>query len=266
MTADAVIFELSDGVARITFNRPDALNALSPELRSGFIAAVARVKNEPTVRCLVLRGAGKAFMAGGDVKGYYARLDVDRMALHDELLQRIGAMNEAIVSLRNMALPVIASVHGAVAGAGLSLMLACDLAIAARETVFTLAYSRIGTSPDCSGSFFLPRLVGLRKAMEIALLGDRFDADKAGDYGLVNWVVPTDQLEDETDKLAARLAGAPTKALAATKRLLNKSFDSELEAQLRDEAVSFATCSLSDDFAEGVRAFVEKRKPDFRGT
>ncbi|MFQ5534919.1 MAG: enoyl-CoA hydratase/isomerase family protein [Sphingomonadales bacterium] len=266
MTASAILLELSGGVATLTFNRPGELNTLSPQLRTAFIEAVAQLETLDDLRCLVIRGAGPAFMAGGDIKGYYKRLDGDRSKLRDDLRHRIGAMNSAIVSLRNLPIPVVASVHGAVAGAGLSLMMACDLVIAADETVFTLAYSRIGVSPDCSGSFFLPRILGLRKAMEIALLGDRFDAATAHDLGLVNWVVPTAQLAGETDKLAIRLAASPTRALATTKALLNQSFDTALEAQLGAEAIGFGDCVMSDDFAEGVRAFVEKRKPIFSGS
>ncbi len=265
MTNNALLFEVDDAVATLTFNRPEALNTLSPELRTAIVGAVERLEAATDIRCVVIRGAGSAFMAGGDVKDYYERVGQDREALRDELLARIQLLNKAILALRDLRLPVIASVHGAAAGAGLSLMMACDLAIAADDTVFTLAYSRIGASPDCSGSFFLPRLVGLKKAMEIALLGDRFDAEAARTLGIVNWVVPGDELETETRRLAARLASAPTMALAATKMLLNRSLGSSIEAQLDAEAASFAECSMSDDFAEGVRAFVEKRKPQFRG-
>ncbi len=160
---------------------------------------------------------------------------------------------------------MIASLKGAAAGFGLSLALAADLAIAAEDAYFNLAYCRIGTSPDGGSSFGLARIVGLRKAMEIALLGDRLDAATARELGMVNWVVPTEALEEETAKLAGRLARGPSHALGATKRLLNAAFDNRLEAQLEAEAEAFAGCAGTADFAEGVRAFVEKRAAKFQG-
>ena len=265
MTAPAVRLDIAAGLATLTFNRPEAMNALSPELRAGFIDAVERLAQTPGLRCVVMRGAGTAFMAGGDVKGYHRRIAEDRAALADDLKERIPRMNRAIEALRGLPVPVLASVHGAAAGAGMSLMMACDLAIAADDTVFTLAYARIGTSPDCSGSFFLPRLVGLRRAMRIALLSERIDAATAQEIGLINWVVPAAELEAETARIAQKLAAAPTRALAATKALLNQSLDTSLAEQLTAETENFVVCALSDDFAEGVAAFVDKRKPLYRG-
>ncbi len=265
MTATAVLVGIESGIATVTFNRPEAMNALSPELRAGFIDAVEQLVETPGLRCIVVRGAGPAFMAGGDVKGYHQQIADDREVLARDLRERIPRMNRAIERLRSLPLPVLASVHGAAAGAGMSLMMACDLAIAADDTVFTLAYTRIGTSPDCSGSFFLPRLVGLRRAMQIALMSERIDAATALDMGLVNWVVPAAELEAETARIAHRLATAPTRALAATKALLNQSLETALAEQLAAEAESFAACALTDDFAEGVAAFVDKRKARFRG-
>jgi len=160
---------------------------------------------------------------------------------------------------------VIASVEGAAAGFGMSLMLACDLAIAAETSYFSLAYISIATSPDGSGTFFLPRIVGLRRAMEISLLGERFDAKRAFELGLINRVVTAERLGAETEALAARLAKGPTHAYGATKRLLNASLDRPLEAQLEAEAMSFANCSTTADFVEGITAFTEKRKPAFKG-
>ena len=144
-------------------------------------------------------------------------------------------------------------------------MMAADLAVASTDAFFTLAYCRIGTSPDGGGSFHLPRIVGLRKAMEIALLGDRFDAETAHGLGLVNYLVPADELEAETEKLARRLADGPAEAIGRTKALLMRSLDSSLEEQLAAEAESFAGCAATADFAEGVTAFVEKRQPRWVG-
>jgi 2-(1,2-epoxy-1,2-dihydrophenyl)acetyl-CoA isomerase len=159
--------------------------------------------------------------------------------------------------------PVIAKLEGAVAGFGVSLMNACDLAIASDETVFTLAYIHIGTSPDGGATHSLTRLVGMKKAKEIALLGNRFSAEEAHDFGLINQKVPKDLLPSVTAKYASRLATGPREAIARTKALLNAAPEADLKTQLQAEAKSFADCALSADFREGVAAFVEKRSPDF---
>ena len=155
--------------------------------------------------------------------------------------------------------------QGAAAGFGLSLILACDLAIAAEDAFFTFAYIKIGTSPDGSGTYFLPRTVGMKKAMEIAMLGDRFDAATALQLGILNRVVPAADLATETRALAERLAAGPTHAIANTKALLHDSWNNTMETQLANEAVSFADCAATDDWVEGVTSFAEKRKPVFRG-
>ena len=164
-----------------------------------------------------------------------------------------------------MGKPVIAGVQGAVAGFGISLMLACDLVVATEAAVFTLAYSLIGTSPDGSSTYMLPRMVGLKRALEIALLADRFGSAEAREWGLVNWAVPAAELDDTIAKLATRLAVGPTHAYRNTKALLNASFDRSLEEQLDAEAASFADCAVSEDFAEGSAAFLDKRATLFKG-
>jgi 2-(1,2-epoxy-1,2-dihydrophenyl)acetyl-CoA isomerase len=226
---------------------------------------MARVEDDPAVRCVVLRGAGDHFMAGGDIKGFHGRLTETPAARSAHFRDKIHSLHPAIVRMRRMPKPVIASLRGAAAGFGLSLALAADLAIAAEDAYFTLAYCLIGTSPDGGSSYHLPRLVGLRKAMEIALLGERFNAEAAHALGLVNWVVPGAELEVETAKLAGRLASGPGHALGETKALLNASFDNALPAQLALEAESFARCAATQDFAEGVTAFLEKRPAAFQG-
>jgi 2-(1,2-epoxy-1,2-dihydrophenyl)acetyl-CoA isomerase len=159
----------------------------------------------------------------------------------------------------------VAQVHGAVAGFGMSLLMACDLAVAADDSYYTLAYILIGTSPDGGSTYGLPRIVGMKKAMEIALLGDRFDAATAERLGFVNRVVPAAELAGAARTLAQRLAAGPALAYAGTKRLLQQSLNSTLETQLQAEAESFARCASGPDFKEGVMAFVEKRKPNFKG-
>jgi 2-(1,2-epoxy-1,2-dihydrophenyl)acetyl-CoA isomerase len=183
-----------------------------------------------------------------------------------ELVRQGGAeLHHAILALRRAPKPVLASVHGTVAGAGVSLMAAADLALAAEGTKFMMAYSRIGTSPDGGATYFLPRVVGSRKALELMLLSDALDALDALRIGLVNWVVGAERLAGETEVIARRLAQGATRAFAETKRLVNESQDQTLAAQLGAEVEAFARCAATRDFAEGVSAFVEKRKPDFKG-
>ena len=263
---DSVRFAQADGIATLTLDRPAALNALNHDMVAALQAATQRVEQDRNVRAVILQG-GDNFMAGGDLKWFKEMLDnePDKTVLRHEFERFVHEVHPIILRLRHMPKPVVASVQGAVAGFGISLMLACDLAIAAENAMFTLAYSLIGASPDGGSSYALPRAVGLKRAFEIALLGDRFDAETAHAAGLINRVVPSDALAAETAALAARLAAGPTHAYANTKALLNASLHRSLEDQLDAEARSFADCAGTDDFAEGIGAFVEKRKPRFTG-
>ncbi|MGE5466285.1 MAG: enoyl-CoA hydratase/isomerase family protein [Ignavibacteria bacterium] len=263
--SDAILLEVRDAVATITLNRPQALNALNHEMARALRDAAERVEADASVRAVVVRGAGPHFMAGGDIKSFDAMLKMPEQERLADFEAIIGMVHDAVVRLRRMEKPVVAAVQGAVAGFGLSLMNACDLAVAADNAYFTLAYCHLGTSPDGGATWGLPRLVGLKQAMEIALLGDRFDARRALELGLVNRVVPVDALETETLDLAQRLAAGPTAAYAKTKRLLNESGNRSLVEQLQAEQDNFAASTLTEDFAEGVHAFVEKRKARFRG-
>lgn len=263
---DHVLLDIRDNVAWVTFNRPEARNAISMEMRESLVGIFADLERDPSVRCVVMRGAGEAFLAGGDVKAMY---EVNRSNTPEERYKkRIHGMHFTdyrIEALRRMPKPVIASVHGACAGAGVSLVGASDLAIAAEGTRFTVAFSKIGLSPDGGSSYFLPRMMGMKHALELTLLSDMFDAAKAKELGLINWVVPADKLAEETEKLARRLASGATKAYGNIKRLFNASLNNTLEQQLRAETQSFAECSMTEDHVEGVAAFVEKRKPTFKG-
>ncbi|HWA14020.1 MAG TPA: enoyl-CoA hydratase-related protein [Burkholderiales bacterium] len=259
--SSVVLTAIERGVATLTLNRPQVLNAMDGEMMQQLRPAVESLESDASVRAVVLRGAGAAFMAGGDVAVFHKHL-----AELPELIVRWGTeMHLAFLSLRRMGKPVLASVHGAVAGAGFSLMCAADLAVAAAGTKFTLAYANIGASPDGGSTHFLPRLVGYKKAMELVLLPDRFDADTARNLGLVNWVVPDDRLEEETQRIARRLADGPTGAYAQAKRLLNQSFATPMDQQMEEELLAFSHCARGPDLKEGVSAFVEKRKPVFRG-
>jgi 2-(1,2-epoxy-1,2-dihydrophenyl)acetyl-CoA isomerase len=261
-----LLIDYADGVATLTMNRPEARNALSSEMRSALDDAFHRFEKDETVRCVVLRGAGEHFMAGGDVKGFGTILaDEDPSGLRDLFLHRVHELHTLMFAMRRLPKPIIASVRGAAAGAGVSFAAACDLIIAAEDAFFTLAYCHIGTSPDGGSTYALPRALGTKKAMEMALLGDRIDAQSMARAGLVNFVVPTGELEAETAALARRLAAGPTRAYGNAKRLIYASSENQLERQLQMEAEAFADCASSDDFREGVTAFVEKRRAVFRG-
>jgi 2-(1,2-epoxy-1,2-dihydrophenyl)acetyl-CoA isomerase len=257
----AVLTASAGGISTITLNRPKALNALDRNLTVGLRDAVFAAEQDPSVRCLVIRG-GEHFMAGGDLKWFddlvRSRPPAENRIQFEGFVHEVHAL---ILSVRRMPKPVIAAVSGAAAGFGMSLMMACDLVIAADNAYFSLAYALIGASPDGGSTFALPRIVGAKKAMEIALLGERFDAATAERLGLVNRVVPLAALDQETSKLAERLAAGPSAVYGRTKALLNGSLNASLESQLQREAEAFAQSASEPDFAEGIRAFVEKRKP-----
>jgi len=245
-------------IARLQFNRPAQMNALDRATAQAFAHACRELASDATVRAVIVAGTGRAFTAGGDV----AELRADPTGAAIGL---IGPMHEAIVLLAEMRAPVIASLNGAVAGAGLSLALACDFAIAAESAKFTLAYVNVGASCDFSGSWSLPRLVGLRKALEIALLGERFDAAEALRLGLVNRVVPEAELDAQVLALAQRLASGPAQSIAQMKRLMRISFEHDLRGQLDAERAAFLRCAATADFAEGLDAFLARRAPKFGG-
>lgn len=260
-TAEAkpVLLEREGAVATIRFNRPQQLNAIDASLAEHFLAAARAVSDDAAVRCVVLAGAGRHFMAGGDLAVFRA---APTPATARSLIE---PLHEAILTLARLPLPVVACLKGAVAGAGLSVALSADLAIAADDCRFTTAYAKIGASLDGSSTWFLPRVVGLRKAMELALLAEPFDAAEALRLGLVNRVVPAAELEAECGKLVARLAAGPTDAYGRIKRLLRDSSQQELAAQLDHELEAFCQGTGTADFAEGVGAFLEKRAPRFEG-
>lgn len=260
---NAVIYAVCDRVATLTLNRPEAMNSVNPAMIDALLEASAKAADDPQVRAVIVRGAGKNFMAGGDLKWFREQTSLPEDACRARFEALIGNVHTSVLNFKRMNKPVIAAVHGAVAGFGLSLMMAADLALASENAYFTLAYSNIALSPDGGATWSLPRLTGLKKAMEIALLGDRFDAAQAHELGLINRVVSPEALDSEALSLARRLAAGPADALARTKALLNQSFDNSLESQLRAEQQFFVDCSVHPDFAEGLNSFFEKRKANF---
>ncbi len=259
---DTVLLEKRHAIAVITLNRPERLNALNDDMMFALREALSDVEHDAATRAVIVRGAGNAFMAGGDVAMFHAK----RNELAELFRDSATVFHDSIHCMRRMPKPIVACVHGACAGGGLSLMLACDVAIAADSAQFTLAYARIGASPDGGSTYFLPRIIGTRKTLELAMLPDAFDAEKAQALGIINWVVPAEQLPGETEKIAQRLATGPTHAFANTKKLVNATFEQPMAAQLDMEIALFADCASGQDFKEGIAAFVEKRKTQFKGS
>jgi len=246
-------------VAHLRFNRPEALNAIDVAMAQAFLRACTEIAADPSVRAVRISGEGRAFMAGGDVAAMHA----DPVGTPPEL---IAGVHGGLRLLAGMDAPVVAEVQGAVAGGGLGLALSCDLVVAAEGTRFAVAYPLIGASCDCSTSWALPRLVGLRKALELALLGETVDAATALQLGLVNRVVPPERLAAEVDGLVERLAAGPTLALGRLKKLLRSSLERDFDAQLDAEASGFLACAGSNDFRAGVAAFLARSKAQFTGT
>jgi 2-(1,2-epoxy-1,2-dihydrophenyl)acetyl-CoA isomerase len=260
---ETILFEREGGVATITLNRPEAMNSLTVELAKELAEVVTICEYDPDIRAVVLTANGRAFCAGADVKLLVSRLG-DGIAPF--LYQLADDMHEhVVVPIRRMAKPVIAAVNGVAAGGGLGLALCCDLRIAAAEARLTVAYSNIAVSPDCSTSFFLPRLVGTAKAMELYLFNDVLSAEQAMNLGLVNRVVPGAELAASVREMATRLAAGPGFAYAQTKHLLNRSLANDLSGQLEDEARAIGLCAATDDHRNGLEAFVAKQKPQFVG-
>ena len=254
-TEGGLAVHCEEGIARLHFQRPERLNAIDVAMAEAFNKAASALAADRTVRVVVMTGAGRAFMAGGDLNAFHA----DPTGGMQAARAIIDPLHNGLATLATIDAPVVAALQGAVAGAGVSLALAADLAIAADDARFTLAYAKIGASCDGSASWSLPRVVGLRRAMEIALLADPLDAQTALAYGLVNRVVPVTTLGAEIDALAKRLAAGPTLAYGRIRRLLRTSFERDLPAQMRAERDAFCESARTQDFAEGVAAFLGKR-------
>lgn len=255
---DTLLYDVSDHVARITLNRPRALNALNGALKADLADAVARVAADPEVRTVLLTGAGRAFCAGGDIK------EMDPGAGPTATKRKLDAiLGNVLVPLANLKKPVIAAVNGFAVGAGFNLALACDIIVAADTAVFSQIFVRVGLVPDSGGLHFLTRVVGLNRAKELCFTGRDVSASEAASMGFVNRVVPAAGLLDAAHALAAEIAQGPAVAMALTKTALNLSSTASMAEMMELEGLAQAVAASTDEHREGLAAFAQRRKPDF---
>jgi 2-(1,2-epoxy-1,2-dihydrophenyl)acetyl-CoA isomerase len=258
-----LLFDKKDGYATITLNRPDKLNAFNDELTFQLQDALKEAEKDAGVRAVIITGAGRGFCSGQDLQNRSFSDDSKaKPSLGDSIRRRY---NPIVLRIRRMEKPVIAAINGVAAGAGASLAFACDIKIAADNATFVQSFSKVGLVPDSGATFMLPRLIGLTKAYELMITADKIDAQEALRLGLINKVVPADQVLSEAHEWAARLAKGPTKAFGLTKRAVNRSVFPDMEELLENEAYLQEIAGRSDDFQEGVKAFVEKRQPVYTG-
>ncbi|GAB5401530.1 MAG: 2-(1,2-epoxy-1,2-dihydrophenyl)acetyl-CoA isomerase PaaG [Aureisphaera sp.] len=251
---------IQNGVATLTLNRPDVFNSFNREMALAFQAALDSAEKDDAVRAIVVIGSGKAFCAGQDLK------EVTTPDLNPGFKKILEEHYNPIISrIRSIRKPVIAAVNGVAAGAGANIALACDIVVASEKASFIQAFSKIGLIPDSAGTFFLPRLIGFQKASALMMLGDKVGASEAERLGMVYKVFSQEEFINEVEKLAQSLAQMPTKALGMTKELMNASMTNDLQSQLEMESKYQIEAAQSDDYREGVAAFVEKRKPNFQG-
>jgi 2-(1,2-epoxy-1,2-dihydrophenyl)acetyl-CoA isomerase len=263
MNLETVLYSLDGGVATIQMNRPEALNALSLQLGKDLAAAITQSISD-NARAVILTGSGRAFCSGGDLREMRA-MGEEQGNIEAFLDEPLKALHKVITLIRQAPIPFIAAVNGVCAGAGTNFALACDMVLAADDATFNEAFVRIGLSPDCGGTFFLPRAIGEKLAAEMFMTGMTVSAQRAAEIGMINRIVPAADLIAETHKLASALAAGPTAALGRVKRMLNATFANELDEQLKLEADCQVESGRSPDFKEGVAAFFEKRPPKFSG-
>lgn len=262
MSYQNILFDLKDGVAKLTLNRPDRLNSFNVQMHGEVRDALGKLAKEPTARVLVLTGAGRGFCAGQDLGDRAVAPGGQGVDLGESIENYYKPL---VLALRNLPMPVIAAVNGVAAGAGANIALACDLVIATRSASFVQAFSKLGLVPDSGGTWFLPRLLGNARAMGLALLGDKLPAEQAAQWGLIWRCVEDAEFAATIDSLAAQLAAAPTRGLARTKQAIYESWGRSLEQQLDQERDFQRELGRSQDYSEGVAAFTEKRTPRFTG-
>ncbi len=262
MTNETVLFDVSDNVATITMNRPDAANALSLTMAKELAEIAIRCDEDAEIRAVVITGAGRFFSAGGDVASFGAAGDGAAVLIKEMTMY----LHAAISRLNRMNAPVIGAVNGMAAGAGFSIAASCDLVVVAESAVFLSAYTAAALSPDGSSTYFLPRQIGMKRTAELMLTNRRLSAQEALDWGIVNQVVADGEALETAQTLAKDLAAGPTLAFGAVKHLLHHSMSSSLETQMELEARTIADMTRTADGKEGIQAFLQKRKPEFRGS
>ena len=262
MSEAPLLYSVEDGVARITLNRPDSLNSFNAELHAEMRQALKAARQDKSVRALLLTGNGRGFCAGQDLSDRNVAPGAEAPDLGESLEKRYNPM---LRTLRDLPFPTICAVNGVAAGAGANIALACDIVLAARSASFIQAFCRIGLVPDSGGTWSLPRLVGMARAKGLAMLGDKLSAEQAEQWGMIWKVVDDEALQDEALTLARHLATQPTRGLALIKRALHASADNDFDAQLDLERDLQRLAGRTDDYREGVAAFMEKRKPSFKG-
>jgi 2-(1,2-epoxy-1,2-dihydrophenyl)acetyl-CoA isomerase len=260
MPYETIQFSQEGAVATVALNRPEALNAINIKLGEELLECLERCAEDASIRAVILTGRGRAFFAGADLRQVKENLDD---APHF-LKQIIHSLHPAVSVIRRMPKPVICAVNGVAAGAGFSLVICCDIVIAAESARFTMAYVNIGLNPDGSSTFFLPRLLGLQRASWLFLTGDMVDARRGEELGFVNQVVKDEELMDTANALARRLAAGPTLAMGRAKALINQSLSESLETQMENETRAIAASATTEDFREGISAFLGKRPPNFQ--
>ncbi len=261
MDYKTLLFDVRDHVAHITLNRPDAANSINEEMGKDLMQASLRCDEDPDIRAVLISGAGKIFSGGGDLKTFSAKGD----QLPYFVKEITTYLHAAMSRFTRMDAPVVAAVHGAVAGAGLSIAIACDMVIAAETTRFMVAYTRAGLVPDGSSTYFLPRIVGLKRALELTLTNRMLSAQEALQWGLITRVVPDNELLAQAMALAVQLASGPTRAYGLSKRLLHSGWTETLETQMENESQAIANSARTRDAREGITAFLEKRSPQYKG-
>ncbi len=261
MDFETLIYEVTDSVATITFNRPESANAMGPLSTKEFRAVAETIDSDRSVRAVVMTGAGKMFSAGGDLDAFATAGRSARQLI----MEMTGDLHMGLSRLSRSNAPVIGAINGTAAGAGFSLVMACDLAVAAQSAVFTMAYTRAGLTPDGSSTYFMPRKIGDRRARELMLTNRVLNSTEALAWGVVNEVVADTEVLSRANALARQLAQGPTAAFGGVKQLLNGTFDQTMESQMELEARAIADLVLGPDGQEGIQAFLEKRKPNFKG-
>ncbi|WP_104205145.1 2-(1,2-epoxy-1,2-dihydrophenyl)acetyl-CoA isomerase PaaG [Billgrantia saliphila] len=262
MSEPPLLFTVEDGVARLTLNRPDSLNSFNAEMHAEMRQALKAVRQDKSVRALLLTGSGRGFCAGQDLSDRNVAPGAEAPDLGESLEKRYNPM---LRTLRDLPFPTICAVNGVAAGAGANIAMGCDIVLAARSASFVQAFCKIGLVPDSGGTWTLPRLVGMARAKGLAMLGDKLSAEQAEQWGMIWKVVDDESLQDEALTLARHLATQPTRGLALIKRALHASADNGFNDQLDLERDLQRLAGRTSDYREGVAAFMEKRKPSFKG-